>query len=360
MKPDIEGFLQPAIDVNACVKCGKCEKVCPVLNQGAPRTPLAVYAAKANDDDLRRISSSGGVFSLLARQVLCKGGVVYGAAFETPTHKVVHKRVTDEAGLDELRGSKYVQSELRDTYHNVRQDLENGKNVLFSGCPCQIAGLRRFIGQEYANLLLVDVICHAVPSPFAWKKYLSCQELKANTKIARTFSRRNCAWRKYSLSLEFAGSGNGAYLVAPASDTYLKAFCSELFNRKCCHDCSFRAFKSGSDITIGDFWGVEKSLPDMNDDIGVSAVCCNTRIGQSAFDSVKPLAKFMVTSLDVLASNNKTIFGNHPINKKRGVFFSEITDSNFDELVERLLTPPLWYRILRWIKWQMIGRPKEQ
>ena len=360
MRPDAEGFLQPAVDFTVCVKCGKCENVCPVLNKGSPRTPFAVYAAKAKDDNLRRISSSGGVFSLLARQVLSKGGVVYGAAFELPKHKVVHKRVTDEAGLDELRGSKYVQSEIRDAYIKVREDLEEGKAVLFSGCPCQIAGLRRFLGSAHDKLLLVDVICHAVPSPLAWQKYLSCQENKEHATIARTFSRRNCAWRKYALSLEFVNSGDSAYLVNPAPDTYLKAFCSELFNRKCCHNCLFRSFKSGSDITIGDFWGVEESCPSLFDDIGVSAVCCNTQVGENTFDGVKSIIHYVPTSIEAVARHNKTVFGNHRINKKRGVFFSEITDSNFDEFVERLLTPPLWYRMLRWIKWHTIGRPKEQ
>ena len=358
MQPDNEGFLQPVVDKSICIGCGKCEKVCPVLNPGSPRMPLAVYAAKAKDDELRRISSSGGVFSLLARQVLGDGGVVYGAAFEPPSHKVVHKRVTDEAGLDELRGSKYVQSEIGDAFCKVKEDLDLGHKVLFSGCPCQVAGLRRFLGNEYDNLLSVDVICHAVPSPLAWQKYLSCQEHKKQARIARTFSRRNCAWRKYALSLEFVKSSDSAPMLKPAPDTYMRAFCSELFNRRCCQNCVFRSFRSGSDITIGDFWGVEIAHPEINDDIGVSAVCCNTRKGQDSFVGVIEMTKHVQSSIDVVATHNKTIFGNHRINRKRVAFFSEVSDTNFDELVEKLLTPPWWYRALRWIKWHTIGKPK--
>ena len=359
MCPDAEGFLQPAINHKACINCGKCENVCPVLNQGLPRTPLAVYAAKAKDDNLRRISSSGGVFSLLARQVLDKGGAVYGAAFEPPTHKVVHKRVTDEAGLDELRGSKYVQSEIGETYISVREDLESGKNVLFSGCPCQIAGLRRFLGKEYESLLLVDVICHAVPSPLAWQKYLSCQENKEHAKITRTFSRRNCSWRKYVLSLEFVNSSDSTYLVNPANSSYLNAFCSELFNRKSCHACSFRGFKSGSDLTIGDFWGVEKKHVEIFDDKGVCAVICNTRRGEHAFSAIVSLMTVIPSAVDNVACGNKTVFGNHKASNRRGHFFAEVNDTNFDHLVEELLTPPWWYRTLRWIKWHTIGKPEE-
>ena len=359
MLPDEEGFLQPIINSDLCVGCGKCTHACPVLHPGEPRTPLATYAAKAKDDELRRISSSGGIFSLLARKVLEKGGVVYGAAFEPNTHKVLHIAVEDEKDLDRLRGSKYVQSEMGDTYRHVKRNLVRGREVLFSGCPCQIAGLKRFLGEEYANLLLVDVICHAVPSPLAWQKYLSCQESSNNAKVTYVWSRRNCSWRRYTISIEFTDSKGDAILVNPACDTYLRAFGSELFNRKCCHKCVFRHFTSGSDITIGDYWGVERVLPEFSDDIGVSAVCINTEKGNMSFSYIKDCVCGLISDIKDVAKINKTVFGNHKANKKRDRFFAEVKSTDFDELVERLMTPPLWYRILRWIKWHTIGRPKE-
>ena len=357
MRPDSEGFLQPAIDDSRCIRCGKCKKACPVLNQGAPRIPLSVYAAKAKDDDLRRISSSGGMFSLLARDVIKHRGIVYGAAFEAHTHRVVHQAAENENDLDKLRGSKYVQSDIGDIFTNVKHSLDSGREVLFSGCPCQVAGLRNFLGMEHLKLLTIEVICHAVPSPMAWQKYLSCLEHANQSRIIHVSSRRDCDWREYTLSFEIADSSGDTHVLAPAHCSYLQAFGSELFNRKCCHRCRFRAFKSGADITMGDFWGVEQEHPEINDDKGVSAVICNTPKGKAAFSAVYGLIKHVPSTVRTVARHNKTLFGNHRPNKLRKCFFAEITDSNFDELVERLMTPPLWYRALRWIKWHTMGKP---
>ena len=359
MQPDEEGFLQPVVDGGKCIGCGKCEKVCPVLNPGVPRTPLSVYAAKAKDNELRRISSSGGVFSLLAREVLKKGGVIYGAVFEKDTHRVIHQSAENEYELDALRGSKYVQSDMGDTFVRVKRNLDAGRYVLFSGCPCQVAGLRCFLGKEHVNLLLVDVICHAVPSPLAWQKYLSCLESKRKSKIIRVFSRRNCAWRECALSAEFMDSCDGEHLVETVCDIYLRAFRADFFNRKCCHHCGYRSFRSGADITIGDFWGVEEFHPEIDDNEGVSAVICATGKGEKAFLAVKNKTYCVSSLLQTVASHNKAVFGNHSASKKRRIFFSEVSNMGFDDVVERLLMPPWWYRMLRWIKWHMIRRSGE-
>ncbi len=359
MRPDAEGFLQPVVAESVCIKCGRCEKVCPVLNPGAPRTPLAVYAAKAKDDGLRRISSSGGIFSLLARKVFEDGGVVYGAAFEDGTHKVVHKRVVDEAGLDDLRGSKYVQSELGDTFHRIREDLKEGRKVLFSGCPCQVAGFRGYLGKEYDNLLLVDVVCHAVPSPVAWQRYLSCQEHKEDAKIVRVFSRRNCSWRNHSLSFEATNESCDVRIIDPASRTYLKSFIAGLFNRNGCSCCASRGFRSGADITLGDFWRVERKHLQINDDIGVSAVMCNTPRGICSFSRVQPDTVSLQSTLRNVVSGNKSLYDSHKSHKNRMRFFAEINDTNFDSLVDELLMPPWWYRALRWAKQRIFGNRQE-
>lgn len=357
MLPDAEGFLQPVIDAAKCVQCGKCEAVCPVLHQGQPRTPLATYAAKAKDDGLRRISSSGGVFSLLARQVIADGGTVYGAAFEKGTHRVIHQAARSEEELDALRGSKYVQSDMGETFAAVKGELIAGKEVLFSGCPCQVAGLRNFLGKEYEKLFAVEVVCHAAASPLAWQKYLSCQETKLGKKITRAFSRRNCDWKKYTLSLEVCAESNNPQLINPAPRSYLIGFGWELFSRRSCYHCPSRAFKSGADLTIGDYWGVESVHPDMDDSLGTSAVMVLSAKGMQLFNKVRDCMEMRPSDVMAVARVDKTVFANHRINPKRSRFFAEVTEDNFDDLVERLTRFPLWYRVLRWVKWHMIGKP---
>jgi coenzyme F420-reducing hydrogenase beta subunit len=355
--PDDEGFLQPKINDNLCVACGKCEQICPVLHPGEPREPVAVYAAKAKDDELRRISSSGGVFSLLARKILDEGGVVFGAAYEPPTFKVIHKAVFDEKGLDELRGSKYVQSEIGNTYKEAKQYLESGRQVLFSGCPCQIAGLKSFLGKDYANLLLVDVICHGVPSPKVWQIYVENVKEKFDGEILKVYSRREVVWGNYALSFDVAAKNGGSQRECETSTHYFNGFVMDIFNRKCCHSCSFRAFKSGADVTIGDYWGVVRYHPDIFDVNGVSAIILNTECGVNFFSEVTPNLNMVSSKLDSVVANNKVIFGNHKPHPKRFTFFQKIEFTEFDVLVSSLSTPPLWYRILRWIKWHTIGKP---
>ena len=172
MQPDEEGFAYPCVDESLCVNCGLCERVCPSLHPKAPREPISVYAAKAKDDVLRMESSSGGLFSLLARQIISDGGIVYGAAIRGTDLSVCHCSAENEEELSWLRGSKYVQSDVGDTYGNVRTQLDAGRKVLFSGTPCQVAALRNFLARDYEDLVCVEVICHATPSPLAWRKFL--------------------------------------------------------------------------------------------------------------------------------------------------------------------------------------------
>lgn len=357
MCPDAEGFLQPTVNHKVCIGCGKCENVCPVLNQGLPRTPLAVYAAKAKDDDLRRISSSGGVFSLLARQVLDKGGAVYGAAFEPPTHKVVHKRVTDESGLDELRGSKYVQSEIGETYIRVREDLENGIRVLFSGCPCQIAGVKAYLGKSYSNLLTVEVFCHAVPSPKIWQVFLEAQKRMTGDIIKKVESRRNCNWRAYEIAIEF-NSRNGVRYIRKFPAWYAMFF-KELCSRPCCYRCHARGFRSGADISIGDFWGIERAVPNMEDKLGVSICTINTHAGESAFNQIGMEVLTQRVTLAQASRVNKAIFSNEKVSKHRNRFMVEVTEENFNSVVPAFTDPPKWFVFLRNIKRKLLGVPSE-
>lgn len=298
MKEDKEGFLYPYVDETSCIDCGLCERVCPVLHQGESRLPLATYAAKNKSEEIRRESSSGGVFTVLAETVIDAGGVVFGAKF-AEDWSVVHDYVENKEGLTKFRGSKYVQSEIGDTYSKAEEFLRKGRKVLFSGTPCQIAGLKLFLRREYENLLTVDFICHGVPSPGVWQEYLTetvarmCDKNSVpphlvsgrNTLVESvSFRNKKFGWSKYSFTLTLSAtgrrSGQKIQFRSPVNrNLFLKGFLNDLYLRPSCHACPAKCLKSGSDLTIGDFWGLRRVMPELDDDKGVSVVMVNTEQG---------------------------------------------------------------------------------
>lgn len=351
MRPDTERFLYPHIDASKCIECGLCAKTCPSLNQGSARRPLFVYAAKAKDDELRLTSSSGGVFSLLARDVLSNGGLVFGAAFDHSDWHVYHMAAVDEESLHELRGSKYVQSDVGESYREVKAALKAERHVLFSGTPCQIAGLRAFLGHDYEKLLLVDVVCHAVPSPLAWEKYLEKRVSVAyNSRgcglraIRRIVSRRkDCGWKRYSMSLGFANDME--YRAVFSDDPYMRGFLAELYNRPSCHNCPSKNLSSGSDITIADYWGVDAKFPEMDDDKGTSLVMVNTEKGAKVFLALAEEIVVEASDFAHAVAGNPAIVRLTAPHRNRDRFFCRVMKSDFDSLIERMLRPPLKSRI---------------
>ena len=187
MVTDNEGFLYPEVNNTTCIDCGLCEKVCPVLNQNDGSQPIEVYAAKNNNEQIRLKSSSGGIFTLLAEKIIAEGGVVFGAKFNTDW-SVVHSYTETIDGLEDFRGSKYVQSSIGDNFLKAKQFLTDGRKVLFSGTPCQIAGLKHFLRKEYDNLLTIEVVCHGAPSPRVWKDYLEYRKERVYKKGKNTVS----------------------------------------------------------------------------------------------------------------------------------------------------------------------------
>lgn len=354
MAPDAEGFLHPIIDSSKCVNCGLCAKSCPVLVRPAPRKPLSVFAAKANDDDLRLRSSSGGVFSLLARAVIAEGGIVFGAGFNHNDWRIIHKSAENEGELEDLRGSKYVQSDMGETYKRVRAELTKNRKVLFSGTPCQVSGLKLFLGKEYDNLLLVDVICHAAPSPLAWQKYLKKRLSAVNesslSSIKRiSFRRKNCGWKKYSLSLRFVNDNE--YIKDLTQDTFLRGFLSELYNRPSCHNCRCRELKSGSDLTIADYWRVHETMPEMDDDKGVSLILITTKQGESYWKSIESNLKINISDYEDAVRVNPALVKSPMVHKDRMRFFQKLyRDGGFDAIINKLLALSLWRRLMLLIK----------
>ena len=324
MKSDEEGFLYPIVDSELCINCGLCEKVCPVLNQDSPRKPFKVYAAKNNSDEVRLESSSGGIFSVIAEGIIEKGGVVFGAKFDKDWN-VVHAWTDTKNGLAQFRGSKYVQSIIGETYKEAETFLQQGRTVLYSGTPCQIAGLRKYLRRDFDNLFTIDVVCHGVPSPLVWREYIKSLfgengTIGKNLVLATqnpictitgiSFRDKSKGWKNYCFKIGYTTSlisestpsaSEINYYIEPVSlNMFMDGFLKNIYLRPSCYDCASKSGKSGSDVTIADFWGVNNVLPELDDDKGVSAVLLNT-------DRISLGKQVQLTTIryeDVYASNS--------------------------------------------------------
>lgn len=275
LKEDKEGFLYPAVDNSSCIDCGLCERVCPVINQNEFQKPIVTLAAVNSDESVRLASSSGGIFTLLAEKTIDNGGVVFGAAFDE-NWDVKHICIDSKSELPKLRGSKYVQSIIGNCYKEAKRHLSAGKEVLFSGTPCQIAGLKRFLHKEYKNLKTMDIVCHGTPSPLVWRKYLD--EVSSMYNIAQItdiqFRNKAKGWKSYSISISYNDKcGNKrTFNEVFTQNIFMRCFLSNLSLRPSCYACPARNGKSGSDITLADLWGAENICPGLDDDKGVSLV----------------------------------------------------------------------------------------
>lgn len=285
MKRDDEGFLYPEVAIAECIDCGLCKAVCPMRYPGEGRRPEAVFAARNSDNALRLASSSGGIFTRLAEQVLDRGGVVFGARFDE-TWNVVHSYAQSREELARFRGSKYVQSRIGDSFRQTEQFLKEGRLVLFSGTPCQIAGLRRFLRREYGNLLTVDVVCHGVPSPKVWQRYLEERTSGGAGEITGiSFRDKQHGWHEYRLSIK-AGARELTSVDADRA-IYSRLYLYELISRPSCHHCPVKGGRSGSDLTLGDFWGIERVDPAFDDNKGCSAVLLNNPAWESLLRGIE-------------------------------------------------------------------------
>lgn len=318
MTPDGEGFAYPKVDAAACVDCGLCEKACPVKNAPPEEdtVPTPAYVAMANDTDLRQQSSSGGVFSLLAAAVLKKGGTVYGAAFDE-NFRVLHIAVTDEADLPRLRGSKYVQSDTRESFREIKALLQKGTPVLFSGTACQCAGLRQFLGGDSENLVTVDIFCHGTPSPKAWEKCLGEQEKAVS---AVYFRDKTPGWRAYTFGFDYADGTS--YRIPRDEHPYFKLFLENVSLRPSCYACRFKGLNRPADITLGDCWGIESWLPGMDDNRGTSVVLVHSAKGQALVDALQKEAKWQAVDVNQAVPKQADARHSVPKHPKREQFFA--------------------------------------
>lgn len=283
MQSDDEGFLYPVIDAEKCIDCGKCDRACSIQNPPAINPYEEAYACYAKNAEEHRTSCSGGAFAVLARQVLRDGGVVAGAAF-TPSQDVQHIVITSEPEMWKLKGTKYVQSTIGICYAQVKNHLKCEKKVLFSGTPCQVAGLKAFLGEEYENLITVDLICHGVPSPGIWRRYL--KELADGEPIASA-GFRNKTKGTSNVTLDYRTESGRLIQESYSESPYIKGFIQNLFVRPSCFRCPFKGTKRCSDFTIGDFWGAKEHHPEMVHEDGVSALLVHSEKGRRLLEQCK-------------------------------------------------------------------------
>lgn len=352
MEEDEEGFLYPVINEEKCIHCHQCENVCPIQNIKDSDARTETLVGYSRNEEIRKQSSSGGIFSVLAEWILQQNGVVFGAAFDE-NFEVHHISVESKEKLAKLRGSKYVQSRLENVYLEIKQYLEINRIVLFTGTACQIAGLKKYLDKEYENLYTVDVLCHGVPSPKIWRMYLEEMKRQHNALIEKVeFRNKETGWKTSSMNILF--SDMQRYCVDFFEDKFMRMFLDNIDLRPSCYSCYFKGFPRISDMTIGDSWGIEKYMPDMDDDKGTSIILIHSLKGEIMLDAIKKNLIVREAKLDeVLPStaDSRRSVEMHPNRKKYvdGINRNQSFQSLY-EYVEKSLVQ----KIIGFIRYMMI------
>lgn len=300
-----------------------------------------VYAVKHKDEETRAASRSGGIFTALSDEVLDKSGVVYGCVL-TEDFKAAHIRADNTEDRNKMRGSKYIQSKLGDTFNNVKVDLESGRKVLFSGTSCQVAGLKGYLEKEYENLLCVNVVCHGVPSPKVWEAYLKWQEKKNKLKVVSVDFRnkKDFGWRAHMETLRFK---NGETV---SSGVFRNLFYGHNVLRPSCFECPYKSITHPSDITIADYWGIENAAPEFDDNKGVSLVLVNNEVGESVLEAVRDKLVWKQTRIE--DSMQPPLKAPFPKPETRDQFWRDFQIKDFSYIAKKYggLTP-LWRKVTR-------------
>lgn len=317
MKCDDEGFLYPVIDATHCIDCGLCERVCTFRNLRAPQQPIEIGVYQNPDYKIRDNSSSGGIMSMLASAIINRGGVVFGARFND-RWEVEHDYIDKLENLSLFQGSKYIQSSIGNSFHQVESFLKKGQEVMFSGTPCQISALRLFLNKDYTNLLTVSIACHSVPSPLIWRVYLDSLGLKDITNI--NFRDKSISWEDYGLRIKH-GKGR-EFFQSHTSNLFLQLFLHGLICRPSCSNCPAKDGRSGADLILGDCWGLSQILPDYpNDHRGTSLVLTQTEVGSKALEETG--IKGESVPLDQVIQYNGGLTSNQRIPQNRSAFWRD-------------------------------------
>lgn len=342
-----EGFDYPVANPDICIGCGKCESVCPVLNPAEPSEPLEGYAVRC--DEYEGNSSSGGLFPALAKAVIDKGGVVFGAVMESDM-TVGHAEADTMEEVWRMRGSKYVQSDLYSAFFDVREYLRAGRMVLFTGTPCQVAGLNKYLEGKNDGLLTVDLACHGVPGPGLWEMYVKALERRYGASlVSADFRDKSEGWRHYCFKAVYADK---EVRVRAVDDPYMALFMQDMTLRPSCYSCPARNGRSCSDITLADLWSVARTVPDMNDDRGVSGVLVNTEKGRSMLELVRTDCRKSLLPADVKRENGG-FAESVPMPERRAEFFEGLKVAGVDvyrHMSRYVVRKPLPHRMIRAVR----------
>lgn len=356
MVADAEGFLFPKIDSARCIGCELCEKACPVLSPipiHKSEADVKVYALIHKDDAVRSRSSSGGAFSAIAEYVLEQGGVVFGAAFDEKFN-VHHICVGSPEELYRLRGSKYVQSRIGDTYRQAKEQLKQGRLVFFTGTACQTSGLLGYLGRDYDNLITQDLICHGVPSPLAWRKYIRLREQLEKSKTEHIFFRdKTFGWHNWHIAFRFQNGGE--YEQNQRDDMMIAAFLRGKCSRKSCFDCPFKQKCRLADFTLADYWGIEKIAPELDDDKGISSVYVNSPKAQKILDVISDRVTLRQMDLDTAVAHNIAMVESEQLKRDRDGFLRELRYRSFDMVYGKYVEEADLARRIKWTARRILG-----
>ncbi len=341
---DLNGFAYPQVDRTKCINCNCCEKVCSYSDGGRSATFCESFAAVATDIDLNR-TASGGIFSSLAYSVLKTGGVVFGCSMlrESGTLIAKHVAIQTEAELYLLAGSKYVQSNLENSFAEAKEFLNNGRMVLFSGTPCQISGLYGYLGKDYANLYTIELICHGTPSPDFFQSYIAYVEQKNNIEVLNfKFRNKSDGWKLYgSIRYQTEDKSEQIKTFEPEESSYYQLFLDSFTYRENCYSCPFAGKNRQADITIGDYWCIELVHPELEKEIdihkGVSCIVINNHKGKAFLENFGRNIKRWQSSYEKAATYNKQLLIPSQLTSERETVLALYAEHGYEAVEE-------WYR----------------
>lgn len=344
MAVDSEGFPYPKVDLPTCIDCGRCERVCPFLNVSEVAPVKAALVARTHDEELLYKSSSGGIFTELCRPVLEAGGAVYGVAMEADCRGCSFVRADTLEGIAPMRGSKYLQADSAGVYERVAADLKMGRRVLFSGTPCQANALRRYLGGKCDGLLVVDFLCHGVPSPRLWEKSIEAFETRRGVKVTSVdFRCKEVSWRRFSRE---AKCRDGVLYEPLYKSPFLRMFLKNYCLRESCYTCEAKLTRA-ADITIADCWGIQDVLPGMADELGFSLVIVRTEEGARRLDAIAKSLEMHVVDYGVAVSHNSSAYESANRPPERDLFFDELDKLGYAGMIRKYGTPRVKERVKR-------------